>query len=212
MKSVWSDETGWIINEVDKICCCVLLTSFYLKKKILKKKLAVIGNWWYDIDSDNILNCPRSNYYFLTQLNQLLDNTTSKYLSMFHCNIRSLPKHLSLVNEFLHSVNRKPDILAFTETRLSDRTITNVDILNYDFFHTNPLKQTSGTGLYVWKNPNAIHGPDLKFAIPLDESSWWKVTSGNGRPNIIVGSFFRHPTCNLPAFTFEFQTLLKEAI
>ena len=115
MKSVWSDETGWIINEVDKICSCVLLTSFYFIQK-LKKKLAVIGNWWYDIDSDNIPNCPRSNYYFLTQLNQLLDNTTSKCLSMFHCNIRSLPKHLSLLNDFLHSVNRKPDILAFNET------------------------------------------------------------------------------------------------
>ena len=42
----------------------------------------MIGDWWYDIDSDNILNCPRSNYYFLTQLNQLLDNTTSKCLSI----------------------------------------------------------------------------------------------------------------------------------
>ena len=146
----------------------------------------MIGNWWYDIDSDNILNCPRSNYYFLTQLNQLLDNTTSKCLSMFHCNIRSLPKHLSLVNEFLHSVNRKPDILAITETRLSNRTVTNIDILNYDFFHTNPLKQTSGSGLYVSKNPNAIHGPDLKFAIPLDESSWWKVTSGNDEWSILT--------------------------
>ena len=132
----------------------------------------MIGNWWYDIDSDNIPNCPRSNYYFLTQLNQLLDNTTSKCLSMFHCNIRSLPKHLSLLNEFLHSVNRKPDILAFTETRLSNRTVTNIDILNYDFFHTNPLKQTSGSGLCLEKSSNAIHGPDLKFTIPLDESSW----------------------------------------
>ena len=91
---------------------------------------------------------------------------------MFHCNIRSIPKHLSLVNDFLHSVNRKPDILAITETRLSNRTVKNVDILNYDFFHTNPLKQTSGSGLYVSKNPNAIHGPDLKFTIPLNESSW----------------------------------------
>ena len=112
----------------------------------------MIGNWWYDIDSDNIPNCPRSNYYFLTQLNQLLDNNTSKCLSMFYCNIRSLPKHLSLLNEFLHSVNRKPDILAITETRLSNRTVTNVNILNYDFFRTNPLKQTSGTGLCLEKS------------------------------------------------------------
>ena len=30
------------------------------------------------------------NYYSLTRLNQLFDSTTSKGLSMFHCNIRSL--------------------------------------------------------------------------------------------------------------------------
>ena len=31
MKSVSSDETGRIINKIDKMCCCVLLTSFCLK-------------------------------------------------------------------------------------------------------------------------------------------------------------------------------------
>ena len=110
---------------------------------------AVICNWSYDFgpdldlfnilpnpdkfddkDPDNMLNCPHSYYYSLDQLNQLFDSTTSKCLSMFHCSIRSLPKNLSLLSEFLHSVNRKPDILAVTETRLSTRTVTNVDIFD----------------------------------------------------------------------------------
>lgn len=125
-----------------------------------------------------MLNCPHSNYYFLTQLNQPLNSTTSKCLLVFHCNIRSLPKSLSLLNKVLHSVNRKPDILAITETRLSNQTVTNVDILNYDFFHTN-LK--------------AIHQPDLKFTIPLVKSFWCKITSGKGRPNIIVVCIYWHP-------------------
>ena len=38
MKSVWSDETGRIINKFNKISCCVPLTSLYLKKKLIKKK------------------------------------------------------------------------------------------------------------------------------------------------------------------------------
>ena len=147
--------------------CCSLV--FIFKNKIKKKKLAVIGNWWYGIDTVNILNCPRPNYYFLTQLNQLLDNTTSKCLSMFHCNIRSLPKHLSSLNEFLHSVNRKPDILAITETRLSNRTVTNIDILNYDFFHTNPLKQASGSGLCLEKSCHSWTW--FKVYHTIDESS-----------------------------------------
>ena len=41
MKSVWTDETGRIINKVNKISCCVLLTSLYLKK-LFKKKIKKI--------------------------------------------------------------------------------------------------------------------------------------------------------------------------
>ena len=65
---------------------------------------------------------------------------------MFHCNVRSLPKNLSPLSEFLYSANRKPDILAITETRLSTRTVTNVDIPNYDLFHTNSPTQAGGSG------------------------------------------------------------------
>ena len=130
-----------------------------------------------------MLNCPHSNCYSLTQPNQLFDCTTSKCLSMFHCNIRSLPKKLSLLNEFLHSVNHKPDILAINETRVSAPTVTNVDILNYDFFHTNSPTQADGFGLYVSKNLNAVHRPDLRFTIPLVESSWCEITLGNCKPD-----------------------------
>ena len=48
---------------------------------------------------------------------------------------------------FLHFVNHKPDILAMTETRLSTRTVINVDILNYDFFHTYSPTQAAVLGL-----------------------------------------------------------------
>ena len=50
---------------------------------------------------------------------------------------------------FLHFVNHKPDILAMTETRLSTRTVINVDILNYDFFHTYSPTQTNITFILV---------------------------------------------------------------
>ena len=39
MKSLWSDETGRIINKVNNISCWVPLTSLYLKKICLKKIL-----------------------------------------------------------------------------------------------------------------------------------------------------------------------------
>ena len=151
-----------------------------------------------------MLNCPHSSCYSLTQLNQLFDSTTSKCLS------RSLRKHLSLLNKFLYSVNHECDILAITGTRLSTRTVTNVDILNYDFFHTSSPTQAGGSGLYVSKNLNAIYQPDLRFTIPLVESSCCEITLGNGTPEVIVGCTYQHPTCNLSTLTFGFETLLKE--
>ena len=157
-----------------------------------------------------MLNCPHSSFYSLTQLNQLFDSTTSKCLSMFHWNIRSLRKHLSLLNKFLYSVNHECDILAITGKRLSTRTVTNVDILNYDFFHTSSPTQAGGSGLYFSKNLNAIYWPDLRFTIPLVESSWCEITLGNGTPEVIVGCTYQHPTCNLSTLTFGFETLLKE--
>ena len=50
MKSVWSDETGRIINKVNKISCCVLLTSFYLKNcHDTQLQWKVIEHFWNSI-------------------------------------------------------------------------------------------------------------------------------------------------------------------
>ena len=74
---------------------------------------AVIGNWRYDFDTDlnlfsilpnpnkfshkdpdNILNCPHSNYYSLTQLSQLVDSTSvSGQLLCFNKNQTTLFLH-----------------------------------------------------------------------------------------------------------------------
>ena len=52
MKSVWSDETGRIINKVNKISFCVPLTSLYLKNKsknLFKKKQITFLLWMHNI-------------------------------------------------------------------------------------------------------------------------------------------------------------------
>ena len=72
---------------------------------------ALTGNWQYvfnsdvDIydvlqnadkfderDSDLMLSTPNSNYYSWTKLNQLLNKCSHDTISLFHFNIRSLPK------------------------------------------------------------------------------------------------------------------------
>ena len=102
----------------------------------------VIGTWYYDFntdtdlfnvlpnpdksderDSDLMLNTPTSNYYSIPKFNQLLDTSGQNSITLFHCNIRSLPKKLTLLNDLLYSLNSRPDVLAITETKLNSQTI-----------------------------------------------------------------------------------------
>ena len=76
-------------------------------------------------DSDNMLDTPTSKYYSSNELNKLLTKITNynKTISMYHRNIRSLPKNLELLEDFIYCLQSKPDIIAISETKMNDRTI-----------------------------------------------------------------------------------------
>lgn len=61
-----------------------------------------------------------------------------KATSMFHCNVRSLPKNLVWLEDFLYSLDKRPENLAMTETRLNANSVSTVDLLNYELYHTDP--------------------------------------------------------------------------
>ncbi len=104
-------------------------------------------------DPDNMLNLPSSNYYSVNKLNNSLNMLTNKKsISLFHCNIRSLPKNLNLLEELIYSLDVKPDILAVSETKLNDKTV----IRQYQFFHTDSKTAGGGTGLYISKDMHMI--------------------------------------------------------
>lgn len=81
-----------------------------------------------------MLNTPTSNYYTVQKINKSLTNAGTKGLSIFHCNIRSLPKNIGLLNDMLYTMSKKIDIVALTETRLNVNSTANIDIIGYNFF------------------------------------------------------------------------------
>ena len=60
---------------------------------------------------------------------------TQKYFSILHRNIRSLSKNLNLLEELLCSLDSKLNILGITETKLGEKSISNVNIKGYNIFH-----------------------------------------------------------------------------
>ena len=87
-------------------------------------------------DPDFMLNNVISHYYLAPNLNSLIEQNENNVLSLFHCNVRSLPKNLNLLNELLCTLIRTPDILAVTETKLHENSTVNIEVPGYNFFHT----------------------------------------------------------------------------
>ena len=76
-----------------------------------------------EADPDLMSINPQSEYYDILKLDNVLCKAQGKGISLFHCNVRSLSKKLTLLNDMLYSIDPRPDIIAVTETRLNSNSI-----------------------------------------------------------------------------------------
>ena len=135
-------------------------------------------------DPDLMLSNITSNYYSVTKLNRLLENKKSKSLSLFHCNVRSLPKNLNLVNDLIYTLSNRPDILAVTETRLNNNTIVNTQILGYNFYHQDSPTAAGGAGIYISQTLKSSIRTDIKFSTEQDAYSGVHSACGENGHNV----------------------------
>ena len=161
-----------------------------------------------ECDPDLMLTTPCSEYS-VHSFNKLLLNSDSKTLTILHCNIRSLSKNLNLFEELLCSLDSKLDILGITETKLSEKSLSNVNIKGYNFFHTDSLTNAGGAALYIANNLKAIPIPDIKFDLELVESCWVHIDAGKNNKTLIIGCINKHPTCNLEQFRNQLSNIIK---
>ena len=81
-----------------------------------------------DKADDLNLNTIESKYYISFQ------KASSKGFSIiFHCDICSLPKNLTLLNNILITVKELPSIIAVTENKLVENNPYNISIPGYNF-------------------------------------------------------------------------------
>ena len=139
----------------------------------------------------------------------MLVDSDAKSLSILHCNIKSLSKNLNLLEELLCSLDSKLDILRITETKLGEKSISNVYIKGYNFFHTDSPTNAGGAALYIRNNLKAVPRPDIKFDITLLKSWWAETDAGEGKRKIIIGCMYKHPTCNLEQFCNQLNDIIK---
>ena len=102
-----------------------------------------------ECDPDLMSNTPCSEYYSVRSFNKLLVNSDAKSFSILYSNIRSLSKNLNLLEELLCSLDSKLDILGITETKLGEKSISNVNIKSYNFFFTRTRQLMQVELLYI---------------------------------------------------------------
>ena len=104
-----------------------------------------------ECDPDHILPQPSSDYYSVSEMNSTFGKAGSNALTLFHCNIRSLPKKLSLLHAVLYCLDSRPNIIAISETRLNENSVSNIELPHYYFFHHDSPTAAGGAGLYCLK-------------------------------------------------------------
>ena len=81
--------------------------------------------------------------------------------------MRSLQKNLALLEDFLYSLDKRPEILAVTENRLNANSVCNVDLLNHELYHTDSPTSAGGSAIYIIKTLNPFYS-QIKFVILLN--------------------------------------------
>lgn len=155
----------------------------------------------------NLRDGPESicNYFSTESLQSLLSNNamnTDDYLSLFHLNIRSLPKHFDDLTVYLSMLPLQFKIIGLTETWLTSQKVSLYNIQGYNHVHT-CRSDRSGGGVSLF-----IHD-SLTFSIRSDltnfleheaESLFLECTIPFQKGKIIIGCIYRPPNLNYNTF------------
>ena len=137
-------------------------------------------------------------YYSPSMLANLSNNLQKKDFFVIHFNVRSLSKNKDKIEECLNDINRLPDAIATSETKLNATSSSNIGIRNYHFFHNDSLSMAGGVGIYLKNTLKHSLRNDLSLKTPNCEDLWIEVESETS--NFCLGVVYRHPKKNFSLF------------
>ena len=127
---------------------------------------------------------------------------------MIHLNTRSLTKNYDKLEELLNELETRPELISISETKLSSRNVSNINIAGYDFFHIDSPTNAGDAGLHIKNSLKYKLRKDLNFLLPNCEDIWVKIESK--KRNIIISTIYRHPNSDMTLFQNKLcETLIK---
>lgn len=128
--------------------------------------------------------------------------------SILHCNMRSLSKNVSLLQDILLTTKETPDIIAISETKLNENSRHNITLPGYVFLHTNSQTSAGGVGLYISNELQFIRRRDLELSTDGIESCWVELIRKRQK-NILIGCVYRHPSNDRDTFFENLKNKLE---
>ena len=194
-------ETGaWVHDSTD-----TLLESRDLFRDIIASPEKIDD---HACDESLVSEFIESNYHSVKQCGCKFFDIRNKGLSILHSSIHSLKKNLTLLNDILLSVKETPNIIAISETKLSDNPL-NVSIPGYSFLGMNSKTSAGGVGLYVSENINFKRRNDLDLGLLEGLENCWIEIERVKQKNGVIGCIYRHPSQNRECFHQAMKSKLE---
>ena len=156
------------------------------------------------------LNLDAEPYISLKTFEKIAKNLNVNDFTIVHCNVRSLTKNLNKMEDVINTISHLPDLIAISETKLSDSSNVNqVWLSGYDFVNSNSDTSAGGVGLYIKSCLKYVVRPELQFKVNGCENIWVELISTRpNAKNIVIAVIYRHPFNKICDFINELESSL----
>ena len=153
--------------------------------------------------------CTKCSLLDVETFSSLLNSKEDDEFLLIHINARSLLKYVESIQEFLDTLDKLPDIICISETKIKNQNKENFDFTQihldgyHPFIYNNTESHFGGTGIYVLENFNFQDRKDLDINIPGEcEASFIELDLkvGPTKNSLIICSMYRHPHNNHDEF------------
>ena len=105
-------------------------------------------------------------YYLESDINEITkcNDNYVRGLSLMHLNIRSIPKSIDKLSNYLTLLDLQFSIIALSETWLNNETSEIYELPEYRCIHlTRPSKRGGGVSMYIHRSYDYVERPDINI-------------------------------------------------
>ena len=157
----------------------------------------------------------KCNYYFEDGFNEKIKKSNINNLSMFHLNVKSLPKHFDELELYLNSLDMKFSFLGLTETWLTNDKQEFYDFPGYSCINRfRKDRKGGGVTLQVREGLPYIRRSDLEHFDSELESIFIEVdkTILNTMSNVVIAVVYRMPDSSVDVFNERITDIMNHVI